>query len=181
MPVPDSSETAEAVELGKVSGVWGVRGAIKVYSYTRERDGIAEYKNWILQSASGVNRRYEVIDCKKQGQGMVATLKGVDDRDLAESLQGLRILVPLQDMPVLPDGEYYWRQLVGLGVVTLEGKVLGVVDHLLETGANDVLVVQSKTTDSEEPVEHLLPYIDQVVIKVDLRTKIMQVDWDPEY
>ena len=181
MPAQHSGEAAEAIELGKVSGVWGVRGAIKVYAYTREREGIAKYKNWILQSAGGVNQHYEVVQCKKQGQSMVATLKGVDDRDLAESLQGFRILVPLQDMPVLPDGEYYWRQLVGLEVVTLEGMVLGVVDHLLETGANDVLVVNRKTADSEEPVEHLLPYIDQVVIKVDLLTKSMQVDWDPEF
>ncbi|MDG2088741.1 MAG: ribosome maturation factor RimM [Arenicellaceae bacterium] len=181
MSASHSGETAEAIELGKVSGVWGVRGAVKVYSYTREREGIAQYKNWILQSASGVNQHYEVVQCKKQGQSMVATLKGVDNRDLAESLQGFLILIPLQDMPVLLDGEYYWRQLVGLEVVTLEGEVLGIVDHLLETGANDVLVVQRKSPDSEELVEYLLPYIDQVVIEVDLPTKSMRVDWDPEF
>ena len=174
MSATRSGETAEAIELGKVSGVWGVRGAIKVYAYTREREGIAQYKNWVLQSAGGVNRHYEVIQCKKQGQSMVATLKGVDDRDLAESLQGFRILVPLQDMPVLPDGEYYWRQLVGLEVVTLEGVVLGVVDHLLETGANDVIVLKGDK-------ERLIPYTPETVLKVDVGGKKIIVDWDEDF
>ncbi len=182
-------EVADAIELGKISGVWGVRGAVKVYSYTREREGIAQYKNWILKSAGGAETHYNVIQCKKQGQGMVAMLAGVDSRDLAESLKGFSVWVPLQDIPALPAGEYYWHQLVGLEVTTLEGLVLGMVDHLLETGANDVLVVKGKvvknavseTGESSELVERLLPYIDQVVVEVDLEAKSMRVDWDPEF
>ncbi|MBT5031165.1 MAG: 16S rRNA processing protein RimM [Proteobacteria bacterium] len=195
-----SAEVADAIELGKVSGAWGVRGAVKVYSYTREREGIAKYTHWILKSAhstensteNSTERRYQVIQCRTQGQGVVATLKGVDSRDQAESLQGFGIWVPLQDLPVLPAGEYYWRQLIGLEVTTLEGVVLGKVDHLFETGANDVLVVQGEAAkgealevvesgDPSEPVERLLPYIDQVVVEVDLNVNSMRVDWDPEF
>ena len=189
-----SAEVADAIELGKVSGAWGVRGAVKVYSYTREREGIAKYSNWILKSAhsseNSTEKRYQVIQCKTQGQGVVATLTGVDSRDQAESLQGFGIWVPLQDLSVLPAGEYYWRQLIGLEVTTLEGVVLGKVDHLFETGANDVLVVKGEAVkgesaaesgESSEPVERLLPYIDQVVVEVDLDENSMRVDWDPEF
>lgn len=111
---------------------------------------------------------------------MIAHIKGVDDRDSAELLRGCDIAVPLSELPALDEGEYYWHQLEGLTVVS-RGSVLGRVDHLMETGSNDVLVVKP-CEGSVDRRERLIPWVrGQYVISVDLERAVIEVDWDPEF
>lgn len=161
------------VQLGQISGVFGVRGWVKVRSYTRPREGIFAYNPWLLHAPEGW-RAYSLVQGKLQGRSVIAQLQGVADRDQASALLGQAIAVAESELPVLPQGQYYWDQLEGLEVRTLEGVVLGKVEYLIETGANDVLVVRGER-------EHLLPYIPNVVRQVQLDTGVLLVDWDPDF
>lgn len=163
------------VELGKIVGVWGVKGWIKLHSYSRNRIDIANYPNWWLQNKATDPVLIEVLACRKQGQGIVAKLAGIDDCDQAMALNGQRILVKQTDLPKLPEGKYYWQQLIGLTVANAE-QAIGEITSILETGANDVLVVQR-----QDKSEVLIPHIDSVVKEVDLDNGSMLVDWDPSY
>jgi len=161
------------VELGKIVGVWGVKGWVKLHSYTRHRADIAQYKTWKDPSYRAIN----VLRCREQAKGIVAQLENIDDRDQAAAMTGLGIWVKESDLPVLPDGEFYWQQLIGLTVANSD-KEIGVVQSLLETGANDVLVCKSVV---EGEAEFLLPYTDEVVLEIDLQAGTMVVEWDPDY
>ena len=167
------------VELGKIVGVWGVKGWIKLHSFTRNRVDIAKYSTWYLQdSRSKLDPvAINVINCREQAQGIVAQLEGVVDRDQAMAMNGQKIFIKKSDLPELPDGEFYWQQLIGLKVVN-DVEEIGVINSILETGANDVLVVKPNEIDQADV---LIPYTDQVVLQVDLEQGTMQVDWDPSF
>ncbi|NND00359.1 MAG: 16S rRNA processing protein RimM [Gammaproteobacteria bacterium] len=178
------------VELGKIVGVWGVKGWVKLHSYTRNRGDIADYANWWLQKEvpdrklsvyddpTDNPRKVEVLDCREQGPGVVAQLNGITDREQAMALNGLRILVRETDLPALPNGEFYWQQLIGLAVSDTRDSKIGQIVSIIETGANDVLVIKS---DDPEYDEILVPYTDAVVKEVDITQGTMTVDWDPSY
>ncbi len=167
------------VELGKLVGVWGVKGWVKLHSYTRNRADIGQYKTWYLSKPRSNDKPapIAVLNCREQGQGMVARFEGVSDRDQAMALSGQTILVKQSDLPALPDGEFYWQQLIGLNVKNESGPI-GQVLSIMETGANDVLVC--KNTE-EGQAEVLIPYIDDVILEVDLEQGYMLVDWDKSY
>ncbi|MDX1252517.1 MAG: ribosome maturation factor RimM [Gammaproteobacteria bacterium] len=168
-----SGDSSDLVVIGRVSGVYGVRGWVKVYSYTEPREGILDYLPWQVR-VGGQWQAMRVSDGRLHGKGVIAKLDGYDDPESAKTLRGADIAVHREQLPPPEEGRYYWSDLIGLEVVTLDGVALGKVDHLLETGANDVLVVQGER-------ERLIPFIDQVVIDVDLVGKMMRVDWDPEF
>ena len=169
------------IELGKVVGVWGVKGWIKLHSYTRNRVDIADYSKWWFsdhkssQKNSDNLMQIEVLNCREQGQGIVAQLAGINDRDHALSLNGYRIFVKETDLPALPDKQFYWHQLIGLKVSNVDEEI-GFIDSIFETGANDVLVIKKPDT-----ADVLIPYIDDVVLQVDLTQGTMLVDWDPAF
>ncbi|TBW57839.1 ribosome maturation factor RimM [Marinobacter halodurans] len=174
------AEQSQETVIGRITSVFGVKGWVKVYSYTAPMEGILEYRNWHVRQG-GKRIRLEVSEGKRHGPGIVVRLKGVDDRDVARSYCGLDITVPTEDLPELPAGEYYWRQLEGLRVETPGGACLGVVKNLMETGANDVIVVRP-TADSMDNRERLIPYLpDQVILRIDLDAGVMVADWDPEF
>jgi 16S rRNA processing protein RimM len=163
------------VLLGRIVGVHGVRGELKLESYTEPRMQIFRYQPWLLRTAAGERT---VQDChgRAQGKGMVAELPDIADRDAAVSLTGAEIWVARSALPAAKPGEYYWSDLEGLEVVTLEGVSLGKVSHLVATGANDVLVVK------DEKRERLIPFlVDRFVMKVDFEAVRVTVDWDPEF
>ena len=171
------------VELGQIVGVWGVKGWVKLHSYTRNRTDIAGYPTWWLRSKrkSDELKPLNVLKCREQGQGIIAQLEGVDDRDQANALRGLSILVKQADMPELLEGEYYWQELIGL-VVSNEQEKIGVIGSILETGANDVLVVKQIADEGVTDLpEVLIPYTPQVVMQVDVEQGTMLVDWDPKF
>lgn len=159
--------------LGKIVGVWGVQGWVKIHAYTRRRADILEYRHWLVGDG-GNARRHTVDEGREQGRGLVAKLRELDDRDAAAALVGAPIHVSADQLPALNKGEYYWHQLEGLNVETLTGQPLGRVDYLFETGANDVMVV---TGDRER----LIPYVPEVVREVDLDAGLIRVDWEPDF
>ncbi len=168
------TESVERILLGKILAPFGVQGWVKVHSESRPIADIGRYRVWQLKLKDGwVAVRLKSF--KTQGKGLVAKLEGVNERQQAEALAGVPIAVDSTQLPALPQGEYYWRDLIGLRVLTLEGVDLGVVDHLLGTGANDVLVLRGER-------ERLVPMVMQKVVReVDLSTRRMTVDWDPEF
>ena len=171
---------AHRVVLGKIVSVHGVRGAVKVYSHTDPLDNVLDYAEWSLNRGSE-QRTVSVLGGRVQGRVLVVNLKGIDDRNKAEELVDFEISIASGALPELEDGDFYWHQLEGLQVVNQEGQLLGKVDHLLETGSNDVMVVKP-CAGSVDQRERLLPYLPgQFVIKVDLETQVMQVDWDAEF
>lgn len=164
--------------LGRISGVYGVKGWVKVFSDTDPREGIANYSEWLLKRQHGW-QRITVENGRKQGKNIVVKLAGIDDRNMAATLSGCEIAVSRDQIASAKPGEYYWIDLEGLKVVTTAGVDLGSVDHLLETGANDVLVVREEESGTRE---RLIPWLPgEVVTEVDLEGGQMTVDWDPEF
>lgn len=162
------------VVLGRVSGLFGVNGWVRIFSHTVPREGILRYEPLFLEN-QGQWRECKVEAGRVHGAGVVAKFVDCDDRDQATALVQSAIAVRRAQLPPPAPGEYYWTDLEGLRVVTLAGVELGVVSHLLATGANDVVVVQGER-------ERLLPFIkEQVVIAVDLAQRQMIVDWDPDF
>ena len=161
--------------LGKIVGVSGVQGWVKLESYTEPRMRIFAYQPWSL-SNGGESRQVAGVKGREQGKGMIAVLPDVADRDTAAALVGAEIRVPRSALPKAKRGEYYWADLEGLAVVTLEGVTLGLVSHLFSTGANDVMAVRGGDR------ERLIPFVlEQYVHEVDFNTARITVDWDPEF
>ena len=162
---------SEPLVLGRISGLYGVRGWVKVHSYTEPREAILKYGSWLLEQ-DGVWRETSVAEGRKQGKTVVARLDAVTDRDMATAFVGMTIGVARSDLPETDSGEYYWTDLEGLQVIHRDGRILGKVAYLLATGANDVLVIQGDQ-------EVLVPFVKDEVIKgVDLATGIISVDWE---
>ncbi|WP_136249303.1 ribosome maturation factor RimM [Halomonas borealis] len=178
----EPSQANEHVVLGKLTSPYGVKGWLRVYSYTSPMEGILEYDEWVLRH-QGRLERCRLVQGRPQGKGLVVRLEGVDGRDRAEALAGAEVLLPTAELPELDgDDEFYWYQLEGLRVVTREGVTLGRVDYLFETGANDVMVVKGHDDDAIDDRERLLPFLpDDVVQVVDLEAGVMTVDWDPDF
>ena len=166
--------------VGKVVGLSGVQGWIKLESYTEPRMRIFAYQPWLLSkgelSKGADGREISGAHGREQGKGMIATLPGISDRDAAAALVGSEIRVPRSVLPKAKHGEYYWTDLEGMEVVAVDGTTLGRVSHLFATGANDVLVAR----DGER--ERLIPFVlDQFVHSVDLDKRRITVDWDPNF
>nr|WP_142136692.1 ribosome maturation factor RimM [Pseudomonas sp. UBA6718] len=169
----------DLIVLGKITSVHGVRGEVKIYSFTDPIDNLLGYPAWTLKREGEV-KQVELVSGRLQGKILVAKLKGLDDREVARTFAGFDICVPRALLPDLDDGEYYWHQLEGLKVIDLQGQLLGRLDHLLETGSNDVMVVKP-CPGSLDDRERLLPYTEQCVQKVDLAAGEMRVDWDADF
>lgn len=164
----------ELITVGEIVGVYGVRGWVRVLSHTDPVENILSYPEWLIRR-DGAWQPIRLLDGRRQGKGLVAALEGIGDRDQARGLMHTAIAVRRGELPPLPQGEYYWCDLEGLRVETVDGQALGVVDHLIETGANDVLVVRGDR-------ERLIPFLpDQVVTSVDLEAELIRVDWDPSF
>lgn len=172
-----NAATDRHVVLGRITGVFGLRGELKVESYTAPSEGICEYTPWTLRRGNAANDPlvdYAVTEGRRHGKGVVVQLQGITDIDRARALIGSEILVTRDRLPPAEDGEHYWNDLEGMKVVTVDGVELGEVSHLFETGANDVMVVRGER-------ERLIPFIDSAIRKVDHAARIIQVDWDPEF
>jgi 16S rRNA processing protein RimM len=149
-------------------------GWVRVFSYTRPRESIVSYQPWYLFE-DGKWVVHKLGEGRAHGRGIVARLETCEDRDAACQMVGREIGIQRAQFPELVPGEYYWSDLEGLTVVTLSGDRLGVVSHLLETGANDVLVVSGDA-------EYLVPFVvGDVVHEVDFETGEIRVDWSRDF
>ena len=169
MPV----QATRPLVLGRISGVFGVKGWVRVFDFSRERGSILEHPRWLLRRGADWQEAV-LIAGQRHGKGVVAQLEGCEDRDQALALIGVDIAVWPQWLAAPEKDEYYWYQLEGMEVVNLAGEPLGRVDHLIETGANDVLVLSGER-------ERLIPYLPETVREVDLDTGRMVVDWDKDF
>ncbi len=169
-------EAGRRVLVGRIVGLYGVQGWLKIESWTEPRLRIFDYQPWQLGTAPGTVTRIDGVSGRSQGKGMVAHLPGVDDREQAALLVGQDIHVAREQLPATATGEYYWADMEGLEVFTSDGAGLGVVSHLFATGANDVVVVRDGVR------ERLIPFIQgSVVVLVDLAARRMVVDWEPDF
>lgn len=167
----------EFIPVGKISGAFGVKGWVKVYSFTEPRANILEYSPLFL-SRQGEWIEIKVSGGHLQGKGVVMGIANVTDRDQVQPLIGSELAIKKTQLEPVDEDEFYWTDLMGMAVETLEGEPLGIVDHLLETGANDVLVVKEKG----QKQERLIPFVmDEIVTLVDLDNKLIRVDWEKDY
>jgi 16S rRNA processing protein RimM len=168
--------------VGRISAVFGVRGWVKVMSFTEQATKIFDYQPWLVDR-NGRLESIQVEEWKNHGDGLVVRLKGIDDRDIARNwcLKDIRVDATL--LPALSDSEFYWHQLKDLVVYShIEDTVkrIGTVVSLLETGANDVMVVKGDA-ESIDRRERLIPYSKQYVLKIDLDAQRIDVCWDPDF
>ena len=168
------SEQPTRVLLGRISGLFGVQGWVKVFSYTSPIINILNYSSWQL-CQQGQWQAMSVCEGKAHGKGIIARLDSIHDRDEATRLIGADIAVDREQLPQTAGDEYYWTDLIGLTVINREGITLGQVDYLLETGANDVLVIKGER-------ERLIPFVlSHTVLDIDLVQRVLQVDWDVHF
>lgn len=168
------------ISLGRISAAYGIKGWLKVWSYTDPLENITSYQPWYLKQ-KGSWQEVKVINSRRQGKGLIAQLEGCETRDDVDAYIGKEIAVPGGSLASLAEGEYYWSQLEGLTVLNTERQVFGVIDHILETGANDVIVVKATAASIDEQ-ERLIPYLKEKVIKsVSLETGEIIIDWDASW
>lgn len=166
----------ELIPVGRISGLYGVKGWVKVYSYTESRENIVKYNPWLIQ-LNGQWQSVELESGRRHGKGVVVKLSGFDDRDQVVGLLDAEIAINRSQLPPPKKGQYYWIDLIGLEVVNTQDEVLGEIVKMMPTGANDVVVVQG-----QEGEEVLIPYVrDMYVLEVDLEQKRMVVDWQVDY
>jgi len=160
--------------LGRVLGAFGVRGELKIQSFTDPENALLRYQPWLLVH-QGSERELAGVQGRVTNKGVNATIPGVADRDAAQALAGAEIWVPRSRLPKAKPGEYYWVDLEGLEVVNREGIVLGRVSHLFDTAANQVMVVAGER-------ERLIPFLEgSFVLKVDFEAGRIDVDWDADF
>lgn len=171
---------SEPVLLGRITGVFGVRGWVRVFSYTRPREAILGYKGCMARVGDQW-QPIEWLEGRRHGKSVVAKLPGVDDREAAAAWIGTEIAILRDAMPETEPGTFYWSDLEGLEVVNKDGRSLGTVAHLLETGANDVLVVRRVAKNSEGNQEILIPFVREIyILDVDIAGGKIRVDWEWE-
>ncbi|MGK2940518.1 MAG: ribosome maturation factor RimM [Immundisolibacter sp.] len=160
--------------MGRIGAPHGLRGWSQVWSYTDPPQGLLGYAS-LVGTRGGKTRSFSIAEGRMQGERAMLRFTGVDDRDAAAALTGYDLSVERAALAPTPPGSYYWHDLLGLAVVTVNGIALGRVQQLIQTGVHDVLVVQGER-------ERLIPFaLPQVVKKVDIDAGYIEVDWDAEY
>ncbi|MGG6461611.1 ribosome maturation factor RimM [Solilutibacter silvestris] len=168
-------DTGRRILIGRVHGAFGVRGELKIESFSEPPQSLLKYAPLTLRDGRGNERELDNIRGRVAAKGLVMTIPGIEDRDSAEALRGAELYVPRSVLPPPAPGEYYWVDLEGLDVVTIDGVVLGRVSHLVSTGVNDVLVVEGER-------ERMIPFKEpDYVTSVDFDAGRITVDWDPEF
>jgi 16S rRNA processing protein RimM len=160
--------------VGRVGAPHGIRGWSQIWSFTDPPDGLLRHRRLQAQRR-GQTQILEIAEGRLHGERVIVRFAGTHDRDAAARLTGFELSVPRTEFEPAPPGSWYWHDLIGLAVVTVDGTSLGRVDHLIETGVHDVLVVRGER-------ERLIPFaLPQIVKKVDLDAGCIEVDWDAEY
>jgi 16S rRNA processing protein RimM len=177
----------DAVEVGRVLGAWGIKGAVKVRPHAGDPQALFSSKRWYLQPPEGARPPgpapllpplLRVLQAREQGDGVVATAQEVPDRDAAEALQGARVFISRASFPTPAADEFYWVDLIGLSVLDRGAALLGTVVGLIETGPHCVLRVQPPQAQAEE---RLIPFVSAYVDQVDLVGRRIVVDWEADY
>ncbi len=166
--------------MGRVAAAQGILGWVAIKSYTETVGSLADYPVWWLGDEKHPWREVSVEKFALQSKGLIAKFPGCDDRTSAEKYKGLLVAVPRSSLPQQAEDEYYWSDLIGLKVLNLAGESLGVVDNLMDTGANQVLCVRDGL-GKESRGEVLIPFIASAIQQVSLSEKIIRVDWSADW
>ncbi|MGJ9419457.1 ribosome maturation factor RimM [Massilia sp. CMS3.1] len=171
----------DLTQVGYVAGAYGIAGAIRVTPFSTDADALLNIKTWWLDKPS--LRSVSVRTTKMHGGDVVATLVGTAGRDAAEALKGAAVHVSRSEFPALEEDEYYWSDLIGLDVVNLQGEALGKVIDMMSNGPQSILRIEpiSEQGSTEKAPERLVPYVDQFVKTVDLKAKLITLDWGLDY
>jgi 16S rRNA processing protein RimM len=164
--------------MGRVAGPYGVRGFVRIQVYTETLDSLLDFEEWLVGRQGGWEHR-KVLEADVHGGGLVARFEGINTPEAARVLRGSDVAILRGDLPAPEEDEVYWIDLIGCAVINREGTELGQVTNLLETGANDVLVVVAGS--GEVRVERLIPYVAQVVESVDVPARSIRVDWGEDF
>jgi len=176
---------ADAVEVGRIADAWGIKGWFKVLPYSASPEALFSSKRWFLKPAERGAKTFsntlllKIIEAKEHSDSVVATGHEVPDRTAAELLKGARIFISRSSFPTTAVDEYYWVDLIGLDVVNREGVNLGVVKELLHTGPQTVLVITY--TENGSIKERMIPFVGVYIDDVNLVSRQMMVDWQPDY
>ncbi len=178
----------DAVEVAVVTGAWGIKGGIRLKPFAPDPQALFSTKRWYWQGPpglipaqqarlSGLEQPLRVATVREQGEGLVALIQDLNDRDLAQACKGLRLFVRRSSFPTAGDGEYYWVDLLGLEVFNRQGEQLGVVAGLMQTGPHSVLRIEWRDEVRGQTQERLIPFVQVYVDSVDLAAKRIEVDW----
>jgi 16S rRNA processing protein RimM len=172
----------DIVIIGKITSAFGVKGGVKVFSFTQPRLNILNYNPWLLK-IDGQWQPIELKSGREQGKTITAQLDGIKDRNQAETLSGVEIGVYASQLPEPSADEFYWRELEGMRVVNTEGVDFGVVSHLIETGSNDVLIVKETAEQSvgRARKERMIPFIADAIVAVSREQRLITVEWDADF
>lgn len=188
-----SSLPADAVELGRIQDAWGIKGWVRILPYSADTSALIASPQWFLEPPEARFARgfsafsgcvsIDLVEVKPHTGGLVAQIEGVNDRNSAEALKGVRLYLPRNAFPPTPEGEYYWVDLIGLDVVNREGEHLGVVRDLMATGPNSVLVLEYADTIEgvEQVVERMIPFVAAYIDDVDKAQRRITADWQKDY
>ena len=177
----DAAWPDDAVEVGRILGPWGVKGALKVMPYASDPKALFSSRRWFIEPG---HRLLKITGAREHGDGVVATAQEVPDRNAAEAIKGAQVFVSRGSFPTPSEGEYYWVDLIGLAVYNREGAHLGTVTDLISTGPHSVLKLRpadAPADASAEEVERLIPFVDAYVDQVDLPARRITVDWGLDY
>jgi 16S rRNA processing protein RimM len=170
----------DLVLVGHIIGAYGIRGWVRIRPYSSDADALLHTRTWWLDKPE--LRDVEKMEAKHHGGDIVAHLMGVEDREVAEGLKGAAVQVSRSQFPSLQDDEFYWVDLIGLDVETMQGERLGTVRDMMDNGAHPILQVAEDAQQREEkPLEHLIPFVDRFVKTVDRAAKKIVVDWGLDY
>lgn len=173
-------QQSEQIVVGRIGAVYGVKGWLKVQSFTDDPESIFEYSPWLLSQKTECEMK--VVEWRRHNNGLIARLEGISDRDEAARLTGADICITADELPALADDEFYWRDLIGMRVVNTNGYDMGVVEQIMPTASNDVLVVKANSNDGFGKSERLIPFIQsEYVTAVDKEAKQIQVEWPSDF
>jgi 16S rRNA processing protein RimM len=173
----------DAIEVGRIQSAWGIKGWFKVFPYSARPEALFSSKRWFLIPAEKGKKDFDGVgklkirEAKTHSDGVVACAHEVDDRSAADALQGMRIFIARSSFPTAQKDEFYWVDLMGLGVINREGLLLGHVSDLLSTGPQTVLVIDR----DGHIAQRLIPFVSTYVDDVDLNKRQILVDWQPDY
>ncbi len=169
--------------VGRILDAWGIRGAVKVQPYASDGAALRDVKQWWIER-DGTWEPLEVLSAKTHGEAVTATLTGYTERGVAERLKGIEVWIARSRFPPLSDDEYYWVDLIGLNVVNVEGRGLGVVRSMLDNGAHAILEVGPAAADgvpAPSVKTILIPFVERYVRSVERDQSRIVVEWGPEY
>lgn len=164
-------EKSNHILVGRISGIYGIKGWVKIESYTRPPENIFLYSPWYVEK-DNEQQKIKLLEGKNHGKGLIAMLENINDRDVARKFIDANISIMRSQLPELESGEYYWSDLLGMRVIDQKDNVLGQLQQIMETGANDVLVIEGEK-------RHLIPLIwDKYVLDVNQDKGTIRVDWE---